>query len=192
MTKQNSGTSSVWNCVALLVILLASPSIVFGAEAPRVQVFGGYSRLQFDSKALGFTSNTGLNGGTLSGAFNLIPYFGVKGEFSVETGPNIRSRDWLIGPQAMYSKWGVLFFGHLLVGKAETRVSTSVVAEENARATVVGGGLDVPLRNRFSVRVVQVDYLTTHQLNVDQHDVKFSTGIVFHLGKLSTKPKHKL
>ena len=178
--------------VLLATFFVISPSPLSAAEAPRIQVFGGYTRLQFDSKALGFTSNTGLNGGTASAAFNLSPYFGAVGEFSIESGPNIRSRDWLLGPQVMYSKWKILFFGHALFGKAETRVTTSVVAEENAKASVFGGGFDVPIANRFSVRVIQVDYLRTHQFNVDQNDVKFSTGVVFHLGNLSTRPKHKL
>src|SRR5882672_6703858 len=131
MTKQNSSNSSASNWLIMLVLLVAflalTPCVLSAAEAPRIQVFGGYTRLQFDSKSLGFTSDTGLDGGTASAAYNLAPYFGVKGEISVETGPNIRSRDWLIGPQGMYSKWGILFFGHVLFRKAETRVSTSVV-----------------------------------------------------------------
>ena len=196
MTKPKNGTSSASNWLIMLVLLVAwfvlSPSFLFAAEAPRLQVFGGYSRLQFDSKSLGFSSNTGLNGGTGSAAFNLTPFFGVKGEFSVESGPNLRSRDWLFGPQGMYSRWGVLFFGHVLFGKTETRVSTTVVAEDNARATVFGGGVDIPILRRLSVRAIQVDYMRARTLGVDQNDVKFSTGVVFHLGKLTTAPKHKL
>jgi hypothetical protein len=196
MTTQTSSTLSVRNWLILLVLSLAfvgfTPSLLSAGEAPRVQFFGGYSRLQLDSKSFGFNSNTGLNGGTVSAAFNLNPYFGGVGEISVETGPNIRSRDWLLGPQFMYNKWKVLFFAHVLFGKAETRVSTSAVVKDNARATVFGGGVDVPIASRFSVRVVQVDYMTTHQFNADQHDIKFSTGVVFHLGKLSTRRKHRL
>lgn len=196
MITQTSGTPSVHNWPMTLILLMAflvlAPGLLSAGEAPRVQIFGGYSRLQFDDKSIGFVGHTGLNGGTLSGAFNINPYFGGVGEFSVETGPNIRSRDWLLGPQFMYNKWKALFFGHVLFGKAETRVTTSVVAEENARATVFGGGVDIPVTDRFSVRAVQVDYMTTHQFNANQHDVKFSTGIVFHLGKLSTRPKHRL
>ena len=196
MTKQISGTPSVRNWPMPVTLLVAffflAPSLLSAGEAPRIQFFGGYSRLQFDDKSVGFVGHTGLNGGTVSGAFNLNPYFGGVGEFSVETGPNIRSRDWLFGPQFMYNKWKVLFFAHALFGKAETRVTTSVVAEENAGAAVFGGGFDVPVTSRFSVRVAQVDYMKTHQFNGDQHDVKYSTGIVFHLGKLSTRAKHKL
>src|SRR5882724_4174151 len=123
MKTQKSGTSSACNWLILLILMVAfvvfSPGVLSAAEAPRIQVFGGYSRLQFDSKSLGFTNNTGLNGGTGSAAFNLAPFFGVVGEISVESGPNLRSRDWLIGPQVMYSKWGALFFGHVLFGKGE-------------------------------------------------------------------------
>ena len=175
-----------------MAYVVFSPGVLSAAEAPRIQVFGGYSRLQFDSKSLGFTNNTGLNGGTGSAAFNLAPFFGVVGEISVESGPNLRSRDWLIGPQAMYSKWGALFFGHVLFGKGETRASTSVVVEDNGRATAFGGGVDIPAFHHFSVRVIQVDYLKTHTINADQNNVKFSTGVVFRWGVVSSKPKHKL
>ena len=175
-----------------MVFVVLAPSVVSAAEAPRVQIFGGYSRLQFDSKSLGFTSNTGLNGGTGSVAFNLAPFFGAVGEFSVESGPNIRSRDWLIGPQVMYGKWGALFFGHALFGKGETRATTTVVAEDNGGASAFGGGVDIPAFHRFSIRVIQVDYFKTHTLSTDQNNVKFSTGVVFRWGVVSSKPKHKL
>ena len=179
--------------VLLVAFLALTPCVLSAAEAPRIQVFGGYTRMQFDSKAFGFTSDTGLNGGTIGGAFNLVPYFGVKTQITIATGPNVRSRDWVIGPQGMYSKWGVLFFGHVLFGKAETRLHVpNVVEEDNALATILGGGVDIPIARRISIRAIQVDYLRTKPLGVEQNDVKFTTGVVFHLGRLSTRPKHKL
>jgi hypothetical protein len=197
MTKQHSGTSFACNWLIMLVLLVTflvlSTGVLSAAEAPRIQVFGGYTRMQFDSKAFGFSNDTGLNGGTIGAAFNLAPYFGVKTQISVETGPNIRSRDWLVGPQGMYSKWGVLFFGHVLFGKAETRIHVpNVVEEDNALAQQYGGGVDIPIARRISIRAIQVDYLRTKQLNVQQNDVKFTAGVVFHLGRLTTRPKHKL
>ena len=197
MTKQHSGNSSARNWLLTLVLLatflVLSTGVLSAADAPRIQFFGGYTRMQFDSKVFGFNGSTGLNGGTIGGAFNLAPYFGVKAQISVETGPNIRSRDFLIGPQGMYSKWGMLFFGHVLFGKAETRIHVpNVVEEDNARAEQFGGGVDIPISERFSIRAIQVDYLHTNQLNATQNDLKFTTGVVFHLGKLSTRPKHKL
>src|SRR5690349_14108753 len=157
MTKQHSGNSSASNWLLALVLLVTflvlSTGALSAAEAPRIQVFGGYTRMQFDSKVFGFNDTTGLNGGTIGGAFNLAPDFGIKTQISVETGPNIRSRDFLIGPQGMYSKWGILFFGHALFGKAETRIHVpNVVEEDNARAEQFGGGFDIPITQRFSIR----------------------------------------
>jgi hypothetical protein len=197
MTKQHSGNSSASNWLLMLVLLVTflvfSTSLISAAEAPRIQVFGGYTRMQFDTKAFGFTSDTGLNGGTIGGAFNLAPYFGIKTQITIATGPNVRSRDWMVGPQGMYSKWGMLFFGHVLFGKAETRIHVpNVVEEDNALGTTLGGGVDIPIAKRISIRAVEVDYLRTKPLGIEQNDVKFTTGVVFHLGKLSTRPKHKL
>jgi hypothetical protein len=170
-----------------------STGMLSAAEAPRIQVFGGYTRMQFDTKAFGFTSDTGLNGGTIGGAFNLAPYFGIKTQITIATGPNVRSRDWLVGPQGMYSKWGMLFFGHVLFGKAETRIHIpNVVEEDNDKAVQYGGGVDIPIAQRISIRAIQVDYLRTKPLGIEQNDVKFTTGVVFHLGRLSTRPRHKL
>jgi hypothetical protein len=196
MTRlRNARTSPIplWAALTLLALFsttFASP--LNAAEAPRIQVFGGYSRLQFDSKSLNFTSNTVLNGGAFGAAFNLIPQFGVVGEVHVQNGPNLRSRDWLFGPQVMYNRWGALFFAHALFGKAETRVSTTVLQEDNGRATALGGGVDYAIFHRFSLRVVQVDYLTTHTIGADQKNLRFSTGLVFRLGRVSTRPRPKL
>ena len=158
---------------------------------PRIQVFAGYSRLQFDSKTIGFSDRTGLNGGTASAAYNLTPIFGVRGEIGIQTGPNIRVRDWLVGPQFMYGKWHTLLFGHVLFGRADTRVSTTVVEKETSRALAFGGGVDYPVSERFSIRVIQFDYLQTHAFDADQNNLKFSTGLVFHLGALR-KGRRKL
>jgi hypothetical protein len=190
--KREATSVNLWPPVIcfLAVVALIFPSLASAQDTPRVQIFGGYSRLQFDSKGLGFSDNTGLNGGTASASFNLTPEFGVVGEIGIQTGPNLRVRDWLIGPQVMYGKWGALFFGHVLFGKADTRVSTTVVEKETGRAIAYGGGVDFPISSRFSIRG-QADYFTTRAFDIDQKNLKLSTGIVFRWGSL-TKRRRKL
>jgi hypothetical protein len=196
MTKLISGISAVTKCLAGLALLVALTTIFPGslsaAEAPRVEVFGGYSRLQFDTKSLAFAQNTGLNGGAVGAAFNFSPFFGVVGEADIQSGPNVRVRDWLVGGQGMYSKWGALVFGHVMFGKAETRVITTDLIKDNGKAISLGGGFDYPITSRFSIRVIQVDYLRTHTLGLDQNNLKLATGLVYRWGKVSTTPKHKL
>ena len=198
MTIQKNETAFVKHCLrttfflCLSVLALSGPLSAQDAPAtPRLQIFAGYSRLQFDSKSFGFSDNTGLNGGTASAAYNLTPEFGVRAEIGIQTGSDLRVRDWLIGPQVMYGKWNMLLFGHALFGKADTRVSTTVVEKETSRAIAFGGGVDYPVSERFSVRVIQFDYLQTHAFGADQNSLKFSTGVVFHLGALR-KGRRKL
>jgi len=176
----------VWLAVSAVTVVASAQ------DTPRIQVFGGYSRLQFDSKSVGFNNNTGLNGWTGSAAFNFVPEFGVVGEVSGYYGPNLRVRDWLVGPQFMYGRWHALFFGHILFGKGDTRITTSATSEtQNGRSIAFGGGVDYPVSNRFSIRVIQADYLTTHVFGADQGNMKFSTGVVFNWGSLK-KRKRKL
>lgn len=179
----------VWVLLALTAGLSA---FARAQETPRIQVFGGYSRLQFDSKTVGFPDSTGMNGWTGSAAFNLMPELGIVGEVGENYGPNLRVRDWLIGPQVMYSRWRTLFFGHVLFGKADTRITTTATTEtENGRTIALGGGLDYPITDRFSIRVIQADYFTTHVFGGDQSNMKFSTGVVFRWGAIK-KPKRRL
>jgi hypothetical protein len=178
--------------LSVLLVLIAATVAAGAQDTPRIQVFGGYSRLQFDSKSVGFTDNTGLNGWTGSAAFNLIPEFGVVGEVGGYYGPNLRVRDWLIGPQFMYTRWHTMFFGHVLFGKADTRITTTSTSEtQNGRSVAFGGGLDFPITSRLSIRAIQADYMTTKVFGADQGNVKFSTGVVYRWGAIK-KPKRRL
>src|ERR1700690_565108 len=71
---------------------LAAPPLR-AQEVPRVQVFGGYSYTSFDSKALGYSGFSGLNGGTLMAAGNINHGFGVLAQASVGFGSGINLRD---------------------------------------------------------------------------------------------------
>ena len=55
----------------------------------------------------------------------------------------------------------------------------------NSFAMAIGGGVDVKVAHRFSIRPVQVDYLMTHfnELGTgaqNQNNLRVSTGVVFH------------
>ncbi len=80
-------------------------------------------------------------------------------------------------------------FGQVLVGFAHsggTLVSgtnTSVSNAGAAFAATMGGGVDLRLNRRFSVRMVEADYLLTTFKNGDndhQNNLRLSAGAVFH------------
>jgi len=80
-------------------------------------------------------------------------------------------------------------FGEVLVGLAHS--SGSLVQPPNpgasnagaAFAALVGGGVDLHLKRRFSIRLVEVDCLVTtfdNGVNDHQNNLRISAGAVFH------------
>jgi len=183
----------IFSALFFLPLLVWSPRVEAQQidEGPRVQVFGGYSRVQFDSKSFGFSDNTGLNGWTASGAYNLLPEFGIVGQIGGHYGPNLRVVEWLIGPQVRYH-WKVDFFGHLMFGKAQTRVISSATQEDTNLAYTMGGGFDFPISDRLSIRVIEADYFRTRAIGTDQSNIKYSTGLVYRWGSVKRHKPPKL
>lgn len=158
---------------------------------PRVQVFGGYSYTRFDTPSFGFSSPSGLNGYTFSPAYNIIRGFGVAAELSGQYGSISNLRDVAVGPQFLYPRGRMMFFGHLLFGEARSLVQVAGGQEDTARAVIAGGGIDFDLSPRFAVRAVQVDYVHTTLFNVTQNNLRFSTGLVYRWGSIK-KPHRTL
>ena len=78
-------------------------------------------------------------------------------------------------------------FGQVMIGFAHT--STNYVIDSSAArlALATGGGLDVRISDRFSVRPAEVEYLFTtipNGQNNFQNQIRMTAGIVFHINKL--------
>lgn len=89
-------------------------------------------------------------------------------------------------------------FGHALVGQALIRTNLKsgdfsspfctafTTACQGLDATKMdlsaafGGGLDIKASKRISIRAFQADYNLTRLNNSTQHNIRFSTGVVFH------------
>lgn len=87
-------------------------------------------------------------------------------------------------------------FGHALVGAAYSRTSVKSYTigfcdaegvscagldnDDTGFAAALGGGVDVKLNNRFTVRAIQADYNPTRLNATTQHNFRFSVGVVFH------------
>jgi outer membrane immunogenic protein len=83
-------------------------------------------------------------------------------------------------------------FGQILIGVANasgTLVEGNTPAADDSTlnfASVVGGGLDYRLRGRWSLRLIDADYLLTrssNQVNDHQNNLRLGAGIVVSLGK---------
>lgn len=175
--------------VLLLLLMIGAAWPSAAQEMPRVQVFGGYSYTRYDTPSFGFANTSGLNGYTLSPAVNIVRGFGVVAELSGQYGTNLNLRDIAVGPQFLYPRGKMMFFGHLLVGDARSLVQAGGPQEDTARAIILGGGMDYDLSTRFALRAFQVDYLHTTLFSTTQKNLRFSTGLVYRWG--SIKKTHR-
>ena len=189
------------------------------AGAPRWEVFAGYSYLRAvptlaDGNRLEF-----LNGGSTSIAFNFNRYLGLVGDFGgfndtrllLEGTGGVASVDhqvdsgsvftFLAGPKFSYRKYSrinpfaqVLFGGvHAsaveLSGCPAGCAALPSLPVETAFALTAGGGLDIKVLRRFSIRLLQAEYLMTNFKNLStgssatQNDMRLSSGIVFRFGE---------
>ena len=173
----------------LLLIVGSLPSAA--QDVPRIEVFGGYSYLRFDSRSFGFAGSSNLNGYNLAPAFNIFHGFGVVGELSGQYGSHLNLRDVAVGPQILYPRNNLIFFAHVMYGDARTHVSVGNGPGDTARVIVAGAGADLHYSSRLSIRVVQVDYLRTSLFHGTQNNFRISTGLVYHWGEIHEK-KHKV
>lgn len=165
----------------------------YAQDAPRVEVFGGYSYLNADFSnvapilnQLGFLSASNrlsLNGWDASLNVNLDRGFGLEADFSghyrgdCEGVNSVTCKDlsFMGGPRFSYRIGKITAFTHGLFGgdTASASVGGSVVgisdislsASNTSFALAAGGGLDYAVTNRISIRLGQADYFLTRHFN---------------------------
>ena len=182
--------AAVFRLAVLVICAVFCPLVSAQSKSklPAIDVFGGYSYLRFESTTLGFSSQSQLHGANISVALpDLYQGLGVAVDVSGHYADDIEEFNFMIGPQYTYEWKGIRFYGHGLFGKARTRLlkigTTQVEPSYLGKAVAFGGGVDLPLKGRFSVRAVQADYLVTSEFGTTQHNMRLSTGLVYRFGK---------
>jgi hypothetical protein len=84
----------------------------------------------------------------------------------------------------------MVFFAHALFGKGRTFVSQGYGAGDTQNAFLLGGGIDMPFRRRFDIRVIQADYVHTELLQQNQNNIRLSAGVVYRWGEVR-RQKHR-
>lgn len=172
-----------WTSALFLVLSLAAAA----QDAPRAEVFGGYSYLRANVADTGFN----FNGGSGSIAFNPSHWWGIVGDVgdyrNGDFGISTNLVTYLFGPRFSYRSGGrVTPFAQALFGGAHVNASfIGISSSENAFAMALGGGFDARITHRFAFRIIQAEYLLTKfndGLNNRQNNARVSTGIVFHWG----------
>ena len=180
---------------AVLLFALATPA----ADAPRVEVFGGYSYVRMTDHG-----SADLNGGSASISLNPNRWLGLVADIGgYHGGDNGLKGDvvtYLFGPKiALHSGRITPFVQGLFGGAYNTadpppslgslaRLEGALAggggqfASSNSFAMAVGGGLDVNATKHLGVRLIQAEYLMTKfkdGINDRQDSARISAGLVF-------------
>ena len=181
--------------------LLALPLVALAQDAPKVEVFGGYSYLNPKDA-------DDLHGWNASVTGNVNKWFGIKtdvsGYYDSANVPgiakvNLSSYLILAGGQFTYrGNERVQPFAHVMAGTTYDRIRTRVSctpgtlgcsAFANGRfsdagfALVLGGGVDLKVAKALAVRLIQADYVYSRNEGFNDHALRLSTGLVLRLGE---------
>jgi|SRR5262245_9597837 len=147
---------------------------------PRFEAFAGFSYLRLDK---GLKSDQDLNGFNTSFTYNFNRFIGATGEFggnygnASATGVKADQFFFLFGPKFAY-RGNSRFtpFAHVLPGVV--RQNFNFGANDTTQfALATGGGLDINVTDRISLRGAQADYIMT-RLGGIQNNIRVSTGLV--------------
>jgi hypothetical protein len=181
------GAALIYAAAIAITAIMVWPLAAKAQEVPRLELFGGYSYVRFDSKTFGFSDNSGLNGFDVMAAGNLTYGFGVLVEASGNYDPHMNFRDVVFGPQFLFPRGKTTFFGHALFGKGESSVRVGTGPRDTGIVVQFGGGIDRDITSHFAIRIIQADYFHTHLFQQPQNNFRFSTGLVYHWGALKQK-----
>jgi hypothetical protein len=163
---------------ALLLFLLLGVVALISSSAQaqdKVELFGGYSYMHFDSSP---TVNT--NGWEISGEYKFAGPVGAvadfDGHYGSPFGASMGVHTFLFGPQVSWPA-RISPFAHVLIGGGHVSVGG---ATDTSFAEAIGGGIDAELIHGIYWRVIQGDLLHTSLFGGGQSNARISTGIVVH------------
>jgi hypothetical protein len=197
------------------------PAAISRQSAPsisRVEVFLGYSGIRaVPTDTLG-NRLVWLSGGGASAAINLNRYLGIVGDFGGYRDTKVRltgagatpagttdstgsAYTYLLGPRLSYRRYQRFTpFAQALFGAVHaSQVTLSgcsgpscpTLPAENAFALTAGGGLDLRIHHRVSIRLFQAEYMMTRFADLStgdrqiQNDVRLSSGLVVGFGSIT-------
>ncbi len=187
---------------SLLVICL--PLSAMAQEAPKAELFGGYSYLRVHPGEGG--DNIGAHGFNTSLAGNVTRNFGLVAEFSRfsksesfnigdlinqpglgTAGAKARVSTYLFGPRFTLRTGSAEPFVHALFGGARGSLEASAAGlsqkiSDDSFAYAIGAGLDIKVHDNFAIRLGQVDYLRTKIADERLNNLRYSVGFVIRLG----------
>jgi hypothetical protein len=174
---------------------------------PRVEIFGGYAYVYPHAVISGVQAGGTLpltsclcgevRGGGGSITYNFTRWFGLTGDVSGSSSgsgstvaSNVGKANFFAfsgGPRITYRSRHFVPFGEVLIG--DQRLSPTLFAPSSAFGLLAGGGLDLPVKRHFAVRLFRADYVFSNQQfgpssvpGTDLRGLRLESGVVFLFG----------
>lgn len=155
-----------------MTFVLATSFSTLAQEPPENEVVIGYTYLR------GNDVNGNLNGFNFSYTRYLNEKFGFTSELGVNLDANVKTVTYLFGPQLAVNREGrVSPFGHVLIGGGVLHFDGR--GDNNGFAAALGGGVDIKLTEKVSLRAIQIDYLPIRFNGGTIHNGRVGAGINF-------------
>jgi hypothetical protein len=183
---------------SILVLFLLTTNTAFCQDYPKAEVYGGYSYVNIDTNDL--SARQSANGWEASVSGNFNKWLGVEGSVAgyykgydltvVGLGSaHVSVSDYFFGggPRLNFRP----FFVHALVGGDHlTGSALGVSLSQDSLSGAFGGGVQVPVSPRLSVRASGDYVFSRHNIlggpSVTQNNVRVGAGIVYSFGGRST------
>jgi outer membrane protein OmpA-like peptidoglycan-associated protein len=177
--------------LALVVALMVS-TFAMSQEAPKYEVFGGYSWYNAGGNVPATANNDSTHiqdfkkGWAGQFTYDLNRWAGIAIDANGHYGDFGNAHSLAVGPQFKLRLDGITPFGEALLGWQ--RFGPKLYPDQNTAVFMVGGGLEYPVHPRVSIRFFQVDYVNSYYTKLSSgssnnlNGVRLQGGVVFNLG----------
>jgi len=182
--------------------ILISSAAVAQQPVPKYDIFAGYQWLDPGGNIPGGPDGNGgvlpvklpsmSKGGGLAFGYNFHPNFALEGDIGLNLKNGIDVSTYSLGPRFTWRTEGMNLFAHTLLGDNHL---TSPAGARNGLGAILGGGIDLPIVKRISLRLIEADYQWARQnfasvVPASQPDLRRSSfegarlrsGVVFNFG----------
>jgi hypothetical protein len=190
-------------CLFLTLVFILISSLASAQQTPpKFDIFAGYQWLNPGGNVPGGPDGNGGvlpfklpsmgKGGGLAFGYNFHPNFALEGDIGLNLKDQFDVSTYSIGPRFTWRSEGFNLFAHTLLGDNHL---TTPVGARNGIGAILGGGIDLPIVKRISLRLIEADYQWARQnfasvVSPSQPDLRrasyqgarLRSGVVFNFG----------
>lgn len=184
---------------ALLMLFLAVP---WAAQGQAIANNEGVTRMEAGANFNYIHANAppgqcgcfSLYGGSGNFVFNLNRIWSGVADITMahagnvnNSGQNITIINYLFGPRYTRRMYGRRYvpYAQILFGGAKENVNFDFKINRQSFAVLGGGGVSMPLKRKWGLNLVEVDYVYTripNAVNNTQNNMRITTGVTYHFG----------